>query len=245
VPLAPEWHSLFFAPWGLALKRYEQSVRVVTALFATLLGFGLKQILDNFPDKSTQVPCFLMALMLFLRFLLGSANQSWSDYVKPDAGEVPEKVITRGPMVTDFVFLLIFGLLGSMICYSTSFRAFMERMLVFNLVAVAWCLIYIRRDPRRSVFDDWVKMDVAHALVSGAGVAAICWFPLASYRLTWFQRFGSPPPHVGALLLMLINFGLFLWDVHFQLGLLAALKPAPKANSGPSIAPEQIIENSP
>src|SRR5437879_4207317 len=67
------------------MRRYDQSIRVITAFFAALLGFGLKNLLDNKSLPSDMpAPCFILSVLLFLRFILGSANHYWYDYVNTD-----------------------------------------------------------------------------------------------------------------------------------------------------------------
>ena len=54
--------------------RYEQTIRVITVFFSTLIGFGLKKLLDAGTGDLAGVNgwlCFILAVLLFLRFLLG------------------------------------------------------------------------------------------------------------------------------------------------------------------------------
>ncbi len=60
------------------MKRYEQSIRTITAFFAVLLGFGIKKLLDSGVELGgDKWPCFILSVLLFLRYLLGSANHLW------------------------------------------------------------------------------------------------------------------------------------------------------------------------
>src|SRR5438046_919236 len=105
------------------IRRYEQSVRVFTVFFSALMGFALKRILEN-PAFSTlgndRWACFLLALMLFLRFLFGSANHLWEEYVK-----TPPDGKARNFMLWDLFWLTGFGFLALQICYSNTVQQFL------------------------------------------------------------------------------------------------------------------------
>ena len=60
------------------MKRYESAIRVMTSFFAVLLGFGLKRLLDttDFWPPGASGPCFILAVLLFMRFLIGSIELS-------------------------------------------------------------------------------------------------------------------------------------------------------------------------
>jgi hypothetical protein len=62
--------------------RFENCVRSILAFFAALIGFGLKHILDADPKAYGDIVAhrwqyFLVAVLLFLRFFIGSANHLW------------------------------------------------------------------------------------------------------------------------------------------------------------------------
>src|SRR4051794_9994756 len=98
------------------MKRYDQSVRVITAFFAALLGFGLKNLLDgrNLP-QDVAGPCFVLSAILFLRFLIGSANHYWHDFLNTDS--LPEsKPAKPARVLWDFLVLILFGIVAAFTC---------------------------------------------------------------------------------------------------------------------------------
>jgi hypothetical protein len=133
------------------MKRYEQSIRVVTTFFSVLLGFGIKRLLDAatgtpaagttlehplFTPASAAVPCLVMIVCVFLRFLLGSNNHMWLEYVLPDAKE--NKTASRVRLLVDFAFVGVFGVLGLWTCYSPELDTFLLRSIELLAVALAW-----------------------------------------------------------------------------------------------------------
>jgi hypothetical protein len=132
------------------VKRYEQSIRVITTFFAALLGLGLKNLLDPkaFNPANARWPCFLMSVFLFLRFLLGSNNHLWFEFVRPDldrsrrSDEPPYVPPPRGRVINDFVFLIVFGLFGVAICYSTTLDEFLDGNLLLTGVGFGWVVVY-------------------------------------------------------------------------------------------------------
>src|SRR5262245_31212461 len=107
------------------LKRYEQSVRVVTAFYAVLLGFGLKNLVDGNSLKShgeSHWLLLILASLFFLRFLLGSANHLWIKYVSQD----PQSISALG-FLWDIIMLIVFGVIGLSICYADSVPTFLWR----------------------------------------------------------------------------------------------------------------------
>lgn len=125
------------------MKRYEQAIRVVTAFFSVLLGFGLKRLLDSSSfSPGTLVPCFLMSVFIFLRFLLGSANHMWFEFVRLDLAQDSKYKARRGQVLNDFGFLVVFGLIGMAICYSNNLEEFLERNLLLTFTGLIWVGIY-------------------------------------------------------------------------------------------------------
>lgn len=115
----------------------EPTIRVVTAFFAALTGFGLKHILDLKAGESLheyQVPCFLIATLLFLRFLTGSANHLWVEHVQPaDSKDLF--------FALDIIFLLIFGIFASFISYSSDVAEFLRLSGILLLVSIVWSVV--------------------------------------------------------------------------------------------------------
>jgi len=133
------------------MKRYEQATRVITAFFSALLGLGLKNLLDPkaFGPANAGWPCFLMSVFLFLRFLLGSNNHMWFEFVRPDRTDPSTFSVSRFRIFNDFFSLVILGLVGVAICYSTTVDEFLNRNLLLTGLGVVWVLLYI--------LVEWVK----------------------------------------------------------------------------------------
>src|SRR2546427_10582312 len=116
--------------------RYEQTIRVVTVFFSALIGFGLKKLLDAGTEDLVGLNrwlCFILAVLLFLRFLLGSANHLSLEYTwQEHPGASP------GPLTRDILFLITFGILALWICYSTSIREFLSRSAWLPAVGFVW-----------------------------------------------------------------------------------------------------------
>lgn len=126
------------------MKRYEQSIRVITAFFAVLLGFGLKKLLDNeiFQPENARWPCFIMSVFLFLRFLLGSNNHMWFEFVRQDLAQNSAFKAPRTQILNDFLFLVLFGLIGMAICYSKNLTQFLELNLLLTGIGLIWVILY-------------------------------------------------------------------------------------------------------
>jgi hypothetical protein len=165
--------------------RYEQSVRVVTAFFAAVIGFGLKNLLDATEGGQISAhkwPFFLVTIFLFLRYLLGSANHLWAEYVS-GTSEVREWPNVR--IVKDFAFLVVFGVLAATMCYAPSALQFYRQGIYLVLVALAWVGI------------DWIF----HRLVLKTNTRWNFWLLLNGIQLIFFViawylayiRFGNPP----------------------------------------------------
>ena len=82
-------------------KRYEQSVRVATVFFSVVMGFGLKHILEpptghGINPETDRWACFFIALLLFIRFLFGSANHLWDEYVPIPSHWLDKKLLIVG-----------------------------------------------------------------------------------------------------------------------------------------------------
>ncbi len=122
-------------------KRYEQTVRAYTAFFSAFMGFGLKAVIDHKEWGHERWVCFAITLPLFLRYLLGSSNQLWYEYVREDPS-----ARLRSLILWDFCWLLTFGILGMVICYTNSVQGFLRGTAVFGLVATLGPL-----------WDKWIK----------------------------------------------------------------------------------------
>lgn len=191
------------------MKPYEQSIRVVTTFFAALLGLGLKNLLDpkTFGPENARWPCFLMSVFLFLRFLLGSNNHLWFEFVKPDPDPKAPRLALRGRIVNDFIFLIVFGLIGVAICYSRNVHEFLMWNLGLTGGGFLWVMIYaglkkILKWKSQGNWSHWVWVNI----IQLASVLAIMSCPLA-YNWSLYALAG-------------IYFLIFGWDFWRQLDIL-------------------------
>lgn len=104
---------------------YEPSVRSFTVFFSVLVSIGIKHILDATCFGADQWPCFILAILLCLRFLTGSANHMWFEFVNSERSQV-----SRAHLLRDVSSLTVFGVLALAICYSTSVDSFLGWTLV-------------------------------------------------------------------------------------------------------------------
>lgn len=169
--------------------RYEATIRVVTAFFAALIGFGLKQLLDvrYKPDMELAaywLPCFITAVSLFLRFITGSANHLWLEYVKNDPS-------LKWSFSIDILFLVILGIIAPLICYSDSLSQFLYLSALLSLAAFAWGLIAPRVEKRKEEGDwrNWLLIDILQGgyfvFAWLLGPVAVAWNALTYNFLIW------------------------------------------------------------
>jgi len=163
--------------------QYDPTTRVCTVFFSALIGFGLNRLLQQQPPvpiAADRWPCFVLALLLFLRFLFGSANHLWFELVRPKA-PAPNPTL----ILWDMVCLIAFGLLAIRICDSTSTTAFLWSNLIFGVTATMIAIInLIRADPTRFFAIAWLIINVLHTAAVGA---SLYWgFPLIYLIVVFF-----------------------------------------------------------
>ena len=146
--------------------RYEATSRVCTVLFSVVTGFGLNHILqakDEFGAARWLI--FLITLFTVLRFLFGSANHLWLEYV---ANDVRTKV--RVFLLWDFLWLMTFSVFVLGLCYATDARQFLKLIAVFGGVAAVGGLLgagLARLSGRPSTgkwFGRWLVINILHGL---------------------------------------------------------------------------------
>jgi hypothetical protein len=232
------------------MKRYEQATRVVTALFAVLLAFGLKHLIDsNGLSAEYKWPCFLATLFLFLRFMIGSANHMWYEFVLPDLDlkVKPLGDVTR-QVRADFAFLIWFGLIGTIICLSNSIDEFLRLNLTLTASALLWGIVnflaaFAKR--RTSRWNFWIGINACQSFViwmvwyfSLPGtLGKIGDFGMATALLhhlpaNWEQVIAGWDTIICAL--SLVYLGALWTDLIFQLRMLAMAEvtPGPKSSDG-------------
>jgi len=212
------------------MKRYEQAIRVITAFFAFLLGFGLKRLLDHdmFTPPSAQWPCFFLSVFLFLRLLLGSGNHMWYEFVRPDLKQECEFSAPRLQVLNDFLFLVVFGLIGVSMCYTDRLDRFLILNMLLTGIGFTWVLIYravssIRQSSGKTAVPQgkwgyWGMVNFLQFVL----VAMVWWFgPNAlgtvSARL-WI--FPGPAWDWALLILVAAYLALFIYDFLRQLKIL-------------------------
>lgn len=215
------------------MKRYENAIRTITAFFAVLLGFGLKRLLDSgtsapsFSPAHALWPCFFLSVLLFLRFLLGSANHMWFEFVRPDRKEGATLAFDklRVRILNDFAFLVVFGLVGVGICYSETLDQFLRLNLLLAAIGIVWVAVYwlIGKTRGRAAgaasagrwgYWGWINLiQFAAVLTTQCLVLPANWG-----TVPWWPRiFPGPPWDIALLLLCVVYLALLAIDVTLQL----------------------------
>jgi hypothetical protein len=185
-------------------KRYGQCVRVFTVFFSALAGFGLKRLADrsdSWPALETWF-CFAAALCLLLRFLFGSANHLWLDFL----GDPPVRKRKSGKnnqempraMLLDCLFLTGIGTVAVIMCYSPNVHSFLKWNRWLGLMAagvVVVDLICRRRfgEKPRWLWTWWLPLNLFYAyaacdLAHQYGEKPGWWCPL------WATSAANPSP---------------------------------------------------
>lgn len=195
----------------------EPGIRVITVFFAALVGFGLKHLADDgvggvdesvlgapnrFPDDFT---CFCLAVLLFLRFLLGSANHLWYEHSRPGAIE------SRRNLAFDLAALTGYGLIAVTICYAKTLEEFLWRSVGLLIVACIWSGVdafFFRRTQRRW-WIGWLPINI----IQGLFIALVIWkmtdMGVPSFGYAWWK-----------LLLVVVYVGCLVADFFFQMKLM-------------------------
>jgi hypothetical protein len=198
------------------VKRYEQSVRVITAFYAVLLGFGLKNLLDGKLVGEWHWVLLIIASLFFLRFLTGSVNHLWVKYVSPAA----PSPICAAWFPFDVGLLMLFGVIGLVICYADTLDTFLWWNFGLGVLATAGAAVYWARDEAESPGQSW---GVFWAPINAAQAGLTLLF-LCLHQALAMSSQGSPP-FVGFVLwgLAVVYFGALLLDLYFQLRVLACV----------------------
>jgi uncharacterized membrane protein len=147
--------------------QHESTLRVCTVFFSALTGFALARFfrVDSILPEVSRWPCFAAALLLFLRFLFGSANHLWYELVRPAA----EPRAKRCELFWHLSCLIVIGVLAVYICDSDSVSKFLWRNLWFGIAGVVFNGVTDRFTGRKWV-GEWAKVSGCHIVAVGLGL---------------------------------------------------------------------------
>lgn len=136
---------------------FGQTISIATTFFSLMVGVGLSRILEpekfheTFPEDRWY--CFVAALLLFLRFLFGSANHLWKEFGARDFDTG-----ARNSIIWHLFCLILFGFIAIRICYTYDALDFLVWNIRFGLVAVAFAFFGLIMKTDESVFgQNWSK----------------------------------------------------------------------------------------
>ena len=195
-------------------SRYAQSIIASRNFFAILIGLSLQHILDternlDDPIYLNRWPLFLIGTLLFLRFLIGSANHLWKEYIRR-----PGTTSSQGRVLFDLGFLTLFGALGVVAFYQASVSSFLIWVGVISVSALMWGLIDQCCRPN-SDWRFWLWINLAQ---SGAIILTLILTCYVRIDLPWLRWDLWLVTLAAALVIFLY------WDVRKQLGNVSSLK---------------------
>lgn len=125
------------------MKNLEPTIRVVLILFAAILGYGFKNILDNADAIGGTYGVngwilFLITLSLAIRFFTGFINHTSSRYLQSSKDITDE---AAWEFIIDICILILSGVLLSAVCYSESPAEYLLLSIAFLTLAIIWELI--------------------------------------------------------------------------------------------------------
>jgi hypothetical protein len=146
--------------------RYLQSITVVTLFFAALLGFGLNHLLETEHTEKGSIIAdhrwgvFFVAVFIFLRFLTGSANHLWLEYVRdPRVDRSWWFELNQDDVLFtwDLAWLTLFGYFGVAMCYSKNDHTFFWYTAGLLGAAFIWSVLdlYLRHLQWRRDIGGW------------------------------------------------------------------------------------------
>lgn len=123
-------------------RAFESGLRAVTALFAAVLGFGLRELLgqnglrEEFPlsPQWGHLAIFIIAVTLFARFIIGSAIHATFEHVR-------KPVLSPYLLLTDISFISMYGILGLAMCYAASLSMMLYLAAAICLIAAVWWVV--------------------------------------------------------------------------------------------------------
>lgn len=171
----------------------EPITRVVLTLFAAIIGFGLKKIIEeNAIDSNFGVDnwiIFLITLSLSVRFFIDSAVHTAVQYVQNN----PAPNILN--FIYDMLLLITLGTLIAFLCYADSPEVYLKlSILFFGLVIAWWAIEWIFWSLPIGLY--WIIINLAHLAVyvvvflkvSGSGdgiISAWYWYGILSASIVF------------------------------------------------------------
>lgn len=198
-------------------RSIEAGLRALLALFATTLGFGLKQIVTDTENSLSpyQWPAFIVIASTFARFLAGSAIHMTYEYARDDE-------ISKRTFIFDIGVVSIFGVIGMWMCYSKSLADILMRLSYLNIIALLWAIIRMTTAPKDSPVKHW-SFFLTFNVLSGA-TFLVLWciqdtykgISTATFQNAWLAE------HLSGwnaywLLVTCVAIGLFVIDLFKQL----------------------------
>lgn len=123
--------------------RFDAAIRTILTFYAALIGFGLRHILEipgPLAIGQYKLSFFLMAIFLFLRFLLGAGNHLWVEYVwnyRNPKQPGPKIYLFFG---LDLGFITMFGIFATIFGYVTNPDGVFSVTFLFLSVVIVWGL---------------------------------------------------------------------------------------------------------
>ncbi len=157
-------------------KYLDSTIRVVTTFFAALVGFGLKRILDegivdsndprsvngggailNWLFRNTEVAIvdwlsFILAVLLFLKFIIGSANHLYVEHIKNPPTNAHNVLV-----ILELSSLTTYGIFATAMCYAGTPASFFWLACCLLSAAILWAIldILVRITFARSRAGNW------------------------------------------------------------------------------------------
>jgi hypothetical protein len=169
-------------------RSVEASIKSISTFFSALVGISLSHLLNNGIDHGQHAwfP-FIVATLLFLRFITGSANHLWHTYndlngqTIPDSTGMPSlesdgktiklKLIAKNDLILDLSILTVFGILATAMCFSQTSEQFLCRGIILFIATVFWNLfdrIIYSKDQKDSQcayeWTFWLWLNIIHFL---------------------------------------------------------------------------------
>jgi hypothetical protein len=112
--------------------RYEAIVDAALTFFTILVGLKLADLIDQKGMIGVDKwPCFIAGVAVLLRYVSGSFNHQRAQYVNQ-----PQQHDRQ--FLFDLAFLIAFGIIAVWTCESDTVTAFLNRLIVFTAIALAW-----------------------------------------------------------------------------------------------------------